>query len=85
MHCCTCSRVCHHTSPPSFCEKHGGSFNQPYPNQPVPSVPFPGPYVPPLVPQGPFTVVLTDADIERIARKVVELLRGELDNGAKEA
>lgn len=78
MHCCTCSRVCYHTSPPSFCEGHGGA-KQPYPQTPIPSVPYPGPYIPPVVPQGGFTVVLTDADIERIARKVVELLRNEVD------
>jgi hypothetical protein len=72
MHCCTCTRVCHHTSPPTFCDKHGGNINQPWPPSPLPKTPSDWPSVSPI---GVFPITLTDADIDRIARRVVEIMK----------
>lgn len=67
MNCCTCNGTCSHTGPHSFCFAHGGSVSYPVQRAvPVETV-------------KPWSVgsLLTLADIERIADRVVEKLHGE--------
>lgn len=34
-HCCACTGVCGHTTPPSYCDKHGGKQSNPFTPQPM--------------------------------------------------
>lgn len=85
-HCCQCAGVCHHTSPPAYCQKHGGNTNTwpvPGTNPMEPWNPM-TPYQPfPMPANGRYVIEITEADIDRIARRVVELLRQADDSEAK--
>ena len=77
MFCCTCAGSCNHVGAHSYCDQHGGYTIEPR-------------YVPPFDPPS-FTITtgnpsLSDADVDRIARRVVELIElARLDRKSKKA
>lgn len=68
-HCCVCSGVCHHVGPPMYCARHD-------PNNYMWKTPAPKIVVVPATDtwQQIQPLVISENDVDRIARRVVELL-----------